>query len=59
LWGGEVAGKQVYCTSPNLKGREIMVAFERFLHDNPDMAEQPYGDAMAATLSHAFPCRPL
>jgi hypothetical protein len=27
-----------------------MGAFERFLGDNPAMAERPYGDAMAATL---------
>ena len=26
------------------------------LGDNPDMAEMPYGDAMAASLSRAFPC---
>ena len=58
-WGGEAAGKHVYCASPDLKGREIMSAFERFLQDNPDMAEKPYGDAMSATLSRAFPCRAL
>ena len=27
-----------------------MSALEQFLGDNPDMAEKPYGDAMAATL---------
>ena len=48
---------QVYCPPPGLKGHEIMVAFERFLEDNPDMAERPYGDAMAATLSRAFACQ--
>ena len=58
-WGGAAAGKQVYCASPGLKGREIMGAFERFLQDNPQTAERPYGDAMAATLSRAFPCRAL
>ena len=35
-----------------------MSAFERFLADNPDMAEKPYGDAMAATLTRTFPCQP-
>jgi hypothetical protein len=36
-----------------------MIAFERFLADHLDMAERPYGDAMAASLSRAFPCQPL
>jgi hypothetical protein len=58
-WGGQAAGKQVYCASPDLKGHDIMGAFERFLGDNPDMAERPYGDAMAASLSRAFPCKAL
>ena len=56
-WRGSLAGKEVYCPPPGLKGHEIMVAFERFLEDNPDMAERPYGDAMAATLSRAFACQ--
>ena len=58
-WGGEAAAKQVYCASPNLKGGEVMGALERFLQDNPDAAEKPYGNAMAATLTAAFPCRGL
>jgi hypothetical protein len=33
-WGGDAAGKQVYCASPDLKGREIMIAFEGFLRVN-------------------------
>ena len=56
-WRGSLAGKEVYCPPPDLKGHEIMVAFERFIEKNPDMAERPYGDAMAATLSRAFPCQ--
>jgi len=56
-WRGSLARKEVYCPPPGLKGHEIMVAFERFLEDNPDMAERPYGDAMAATLSRAFACQ--
>ena len=36
---------------------EIMVDLELFLQDNPDMAEKPYGDAMAASLRRAFPCK--
>ncbi len=34
-----------------------MIAFEKFLEENPDMAEKPYGDAMAASLSRAYPCQ--
>ena len=34
-----------------------MGALKRFLEDHPDMAERPYGDALAATLSRAFPCK--
>jgi hypothetical protein len=34
-----------------------MPAFERFLKENPDLAERPYGDVMAATLSRAYPCQ--
>jgi hypothetical protein len=33
-----------------------MSAFEEFLKDNPDMADQPYGAAMAGTLAKAFAC---
>ena len=54
-WPVRSAGKEVYCPPPGLKGGEAMSAFERFLADHPDMAERPYGDAMAATLSRAFP----
>src|SRR5258708_7842052 len=56
-WGGDVAGKRAYCASPDLKGGQIMGAFEQFLRDNPKMADAPYGSAMAGTLSKAFPCR--
>jgi hypothetical protein len=55
-WGGDVAGKHAYCGEPAVKGREIMTAFEGFLRDHPQMAGEPYGAAMAATLSRAFPC---
>jgi hypothetical protein len=54
-----LAGKEVFCPPPGLKGQRIMSAFEQFLEDNPDMAERPYGDAMAASLSRAFPCQAL
>ena len=56
-WRGSLAGKEIYCPPPGLKGREIMISFEQFLKDNPDMADKPYGDAMAKTLSRAFPCQ--
>jgi hypothetical protein len=57
-WGGDVAGKHTYCAEPDVdvKGREIMSAFQRFLRDHPQMAGEPYGAAMAATLGWAFPC---
>ncbi len=56
-WRGSHAGKEIYCPPRGLKGHEIMISFEQFLNDNPDMAERPYGDAMAATLSRTFPCQ--
>jgi hypothetical protein len=31
------------------KGLEIMISFEQFLKDNPDMADKPYEDPMAST----------
>jgi hypothetical protein len=55
-WGGDDAGKRVYCASPDLKGSQIMSAFEVFLKVNPTMAAEPYGTAMAETLRKAFPC---
>ncbi len=55
-WGGDMAGKHVYCAQPNIKGRKIMIAFEAFLRDHPQTAGEPYGAAMAATLRGAFPC---
>ncbi len=56
-WSASLGGKQVFCPPPNLKGQQVMSAFERFLEDNPNMAEKPYGDAMAASLSREFPCQ--
>jgi Rap1a immunity proteins len=55
-WGGTNAGKRVYCASPDLKGGQIMSAFEVFLKVNPTMANEPYGAAMAEALRKAFPC---
>ena len=34
-----------------------MIALQKFLEEHPDMAEKPYGDAMAASLSRAYPCQ--
>jgi Rap1a immunity proteins len=48
--------RRAYCAQPDLKGRQIMSAFAEFLRENPQMADQPYGAAMAGTLSKAFPC---
>jgi hypothetical protein len=55
-WGGDAGGKRAYCASPDLKGNQIMSAFEEFLRDNPKLADEPYGAVMAGTLSKAFPC---
>ena len=55
-WSSAHGGKEIYCPPPGLKGQEVMTDFEKFLQDHPDMAEKPYGDAMAASLSLAFPC---
>jgi Rap1a immunity proteins len=56
FWGGDASGKRAYCAPPDLKGGQIMRAFEEFLKDNPKMADHPYGPAMAGTLSKTFPC---
>ena len=55
-WGGDASGRRAYRAPPDLKGAEIIVAFEAFLGDHPQMAGQPYGAAMAATLSRTFSC---
>jgi hypothetical protein len=34
-----------------------MTTLDQFLVSNPNMAEKTYGDAMAASLSRAFPCQ--
>jgi hypothetical protein len=40
-----------------VKGHEIMISFEQFLKDNPDMADKPYEDPMASTPGRAFSCQ--
>jgi Rap1a immunity proteins len=55
-WGGDAAGKRPYCAPSDLKGRQILSAFEGFVRDNPALAERPYGEAMSGTLRKAFPC---
>jgi Rap1a immunity proteins len=57
-WKGTLAGKEVYCPPQGFKGGQVMAALDQFLVSNPDMAEKSYGDAMAASLSRAFPCQP-
>jgi hypothetical protein len=57
-WGTDTAGKRGYCGPPDLKGRQIMSAFEEFLRDNPRMADEPYSAAMSGTLSKALLCNP-
>ena len=51
--------RKSFCPLPGLNGHEIMSTLEQFLKENPDMAERPYGDALAPTLSRAFPCQAL
>src|SRR5580700_11193402 len=54
-WKGTLAGKDVYCPPQGFKGGQVMTTLDQFLVSNPDMAEKSYGDAMAASLSRAFP----
>jgi hypothetical protein len=49
-WRGWLAGKEVYCPPTGLKGQQIMIAFQQFLGDHPNMPVKPYGDAMTMTL---------
>ena len=56
---GSLSGKPVYCPPPGAKGSEALSALERFLADHPDLAERPYGDALAASLRQQFPCSNL
>jgi hypothetical protein len=53
-----ILSEEVYCP-PGLNGRQIMSALDQFLGENPQMAGRPYGDALAVTLSWAFPCQAL
>jgi|ERR1700722_351420 hypothetical protein len=54
---GTLGGKEVYCPPQGLKGGQVMTTLDQFLVSNPDVAEKSYGDAMAASLSQAFPCQ--
>jgi hypothetical protein len=56
-WKGSLGGKEVYCPPTGLNGDQVMTTLDQFLAGNPDMAERTYGDAMAASLSRAFPCQ--
>ena len=56
-WRGSLAAKEIYCPPPDFKGGQVMTALQKFLEEHPDMAERPYDDAMAASLSLAYPCR--
>jgi len=55
-WKGTLAGKEVYCPPQGFKGGQVMAALDQFLASNPNFAEKTYGDAMAISLSRAFPC---
>ena len=53
---GKLDGKPVFCPPPGAKGSDALSNLERFLADHPDLAERPYGEALAASLSREFPC---
>jgi hypothetical protein len=40
-----LGGREVVCPPSDLGGKQIMSALERFVDDNPDLADQPYGVA--------------
>jgi hypothetical protein len=56
-WKGTLEGKEVYCPPPGLKGGQVMTTLDQFLTSNPDLADKSYREAMAASLSGAFPCQ--
>jgi hypothetical protein len=56
-WSGALAGKEIYCPPPGLKGEQVMIALDKYVEENPDTADKAYGDAMAGSLSRAFPCK--
>ncbi len=60
LWAGTIEGHPVYCLPPTaeLTGHQVMSVLESFIADNPDAADKPYGFALSASLSRAFPCAP-
>jgi hypothetical protein len=47
-WSSAHGGREVYCHPPGLKGQQVMAGFEKFLEENPDMAEKPR-DAIVCT----------
>jgi hypothetical protein len=56
---GRLGGREVFCPPTDLEGKQIMSALERFVDHNPDLADEPYGVAMAASLRDTFPCRSM
>ena len=56
---GRLGGREVFCPPSDLGGKQIMSALERFVDANPDLADEPYGVAMAASLRDTFPCRSM
>jgi hypothetical protein len=53
---GSLGGREVFCPPSDLGRKQIISALERFVADNPAIADQPYGVAVAASLSGGFPC---
>jgi hypothetical protein len=55
-WAGTLAERGVYCPPPGLDGPKVMSALESYVGQHPRVSDQPYGEALAAALSGAFPC---
>jgi hypothetical protein len=55
---GLLSGKPLL-SAARRKRQRALSALERFVSDHPDMAERPYGEALAASLAKEFPCSTL
>jgi hypothetical protein len=55
-WAGTLSQNGIYCPPSGLAGPEVMSALESFVGQHPQVADQPYGEALAAALSRAYPC---
>jgi len=58
-WAGSIDSKPLYCPPAGSNRAQVTAAFKELLAEHPDMAEKPYGDALAATLTGVFPFQGL